>query len=468
VLLIKFKERNIKLFNEDDLIKNKSMRKIIFKILYFISPLILILALWLTNPTYYSNPLMLMTMIIGSIAYTWISFQFILSARPKLIELVFGMDKIYRFHGIMAVVAIAAALVHAIVNEQLIGESTLTIIGSLALALFALVSILTMLSMSPSFILKYRPFKWLKKTIEAWKKFTYEQLRFIHNFTVVAYVALNIHVLMTPNARNYTLIAALYIFYLVVSLAFYFYHKLVKPIYLQKNKYLVTDVIKENKTIWTIKMRPTKKILKKHNPGQFAFFSFKNEKQQYVEHPFSISSSPDDDLSITVRELGDFTKKIGQLKVDDPVLIEGPFGVFSYINHPQEQETVFIVGGIGITPIISMLKHMSIHNPNRKVLLIWGMNTMADQIAKEMIKDISGKMKNLTIIPVISMDRAYDGEKGFIDQRMIQKLTEKVQIDQSLVGYYICGPTIMMDNCIGALLKMGITRKRIHFEKFAL
>lgn len=444
------------------------MKKKFFTTMYFICPIILIFSLWSTNSNHYTNPLLLITMIMGSFAYTWISLQFILSARPKFIEMVFGMDKIYRFHGIIAVVSILGAIVHAIINEEVIGESIITIIGSAALALFALISILTMLSMTPSFILKYRPFKWLKKTIETWKKFTYEQLRFIHNFTILAYVILNIHVLMTPNARNSTFISTLYIFCLVVSLSFYLYHKFLKPVYLQKNKYLVTDVIKENNAVWTIKMQPTNKKLKTYIPGQFAFFSFKGEKQRFLEHPFSISSSPDDTLSITVKELGDFTKTIGQLKVDDPVLVEGPFGVFSYVNHPQEQETVFIVGGIGITPVMSMVKHMSIHDPNRKVLLIWGMNTMADQVAKEMMTEIVAKMKNFTIIPVISKDSTVDGEKGFINQEMIKKLTEKVQIDQSLTGYYICGPSILMDNCVEALLKMEISHKRIHFEKFAL
>lgn len=463
------KERIIKLFDKGRFdYTGKIMRKVLFKMFYFISPIILILSLWFSNPNQYSNPLILMTMILGSFAYTWISFQFVLSARPKFIEVTFGMDKVYRFHGIMAVVGILAAVVHAIVNEQVIDESITTTIGGVALAFFVLISLLTMLSMSPSFILKYRPFKWLKKTIEGWKKFTYEQLRFIHNFTVVAYIVLNIHVLLTPNARDHTFIKILYMSYLVVSLSFYLYHKFVKPARLQKNKYLVTDVVKENDAVWTIKMQPTKKQLKKHLPGQFAFFSFKSEKQKFQEHPFSISSSPDDDLSITVKELGDFTKTISQLKANDPVLVEGPFGRFSYIVHPKELETVFIVGGIGITPIISMLKHMSKHDPNRKVLLIWGMNTMADQVAKEMFEEMAAKMKNLNIIPVISKDKAYPGEKGFIDQAMIQKLADKVQINQSAAGYYICGPSILMDHGIEALLAMGVHRKRVHFEKFAL
>ncbi len=444
------------------------IKKILFKTFYFISPVILILSLLLTNPDQYSDPLIMMTMMMGALGYTWISLQFVLSARPKFIEIPFGMDKIYRFHGIMAVVAILFAIVHAIVNEQVIGESIITTIGTLALILFVLISLLTMLSMTPSFILKYRPFKWLKKTIESWKKFTYEQLRFIHNFTIVAFVVLNIHVLLTPSARNSIFITVLYIVYFVVSISFYLYHKFIKPVHLKNNKYLVTDVIKENDAVWSIKMQSTKKQLKKHIPGQFAFFSFKNEKNKILEHPFSISSSPDDDLSITVKELGDFTKTIGQIKVNDPVFVEGPFGVFSYIAHPEELETVFIVGGIGITPIMSMLKYMSKHDPNRKVLLIWGMNTMADQVAKEMFKEIAAKMKNLTIIPVISKDNTYDGEKGYINQKMIQKLVDKVQINQSVAGYYICGPSILMNLCIDALSAMGIRKKRVHFEKFAL
>ncbi|MGD9761546.1 MAG: hypothetical protein AB7U52_03810 [Candidatus Izemoplasmatales bacterium] len=444
------------------------MKKYLLKAIYFISPVILTLILYFSDPTRYSNVGLMITMILGSFAYTWISVQFILSARPKFIERIFGMDYIYRFHGKMAIIGLLIAIIHAIVNEQIVEESIITTIGGLSLGIFILISLLTMLSMSPSFILKYRSFKWLKKRIEGWKKFTYEQLRFIHNFTVVAYLILNIHVLLTPNAQQHTYVFLVYVTYFVISLMFYVYHKFIKSKLLQNNKYTIVEVLPESSNVWTIKMIGNNSKINNHVPGQFAFFTFNWESNNKQEHPFSISSASDSYISITVKELGDFTGNIGELKNNDSLLVEGPFGRFSYLLYPNELETVFICGGIGITPILSMLRHMSMYDPKRKVLLVWGINSLDDYICKNDIENIKTKMENLTIVPVVSRDENYIGEKGYINKDILEKYIQKKQFNFQYSGYYVCGPSIMMDLSMQALKEIGISMKKIHFEKFSL
>ncbi|MDD4193962.1 MAG: FAD-binding oxidoreductase [Acholeplasmataceae bacterium] len=426
------------------------------------------MTLLVTNTDKYSNLGLLITMIFGSFAYTWISYQFVLSSRPKFIETSFGMDKLYQFHGLMAIVSISIAIIHAIVNEQLLGKSFITTLGGLSLGLFILISLLAMLLMSPTFILKYRPFKWLKIKIDNWKKFSYEQLRIIHNLTLVAFVVLNVHVLLTSNAREYAHVRTLYWIYMIISVVFYIYHKYIKQEFLQKNPYLIVDTKQENSLIWTIKMRAKKKSIKRDLPGQFAFFSFKTEVQKFEEHPFSISFSNKLELSITVKKLGDFTNKISNLKIGDEVLVEGPFGRFSYLLYPKEKETIFIAGGIGITPILSMLRYMSVHEPNRKVLLIWGINTLSDFICKDELYLLAKTMSKLSIVPVVAYDDDYQGERGYIDSRIINKTCLKENINMSSAGFYICGPKQLTQISTSTLKNSGIKKKRIHFEKFSL
>jgi len=94
------------------------------------------------------------------------------------------------------------------------------------------------------------------------------------------------------------------------------------------------------------------------NPGQFVFISF-NQESLSESHPFPISSGPDENLlRITIKNLGDYTKTLTEkLQKGTIAKIEGPYGVFSYKNTPNENQ-IWIAGGIGITPFVSFIKDM--------------------------------------------------------------------------------------------------------------
>jgi len=135
------------------------MRKFLFTVVYFLSPFLLIFTLYSSNPAKYADVRLLMSMVIASMAYTWLTWQFVLSARPKFIETAFGMDKLYRVHGLMAIISLAIAAIHASVNEEILGESFMTTIGSGALAIFIVISAVTLLLMVTSVITGFAPVK---------------------------------------------------------------------------------------------------------------------------------------------------------------------------------------------------------------------------------------------------------------------------------------------------------------------
>jgi predicted ferric reductase len=221
--------------------------------------------------------------------------------------------------------------------------------------------------------------------------------------------------------------------------------------------------------MWTIEFAETNGIKIKYQPGQFGFFSFRSDEIVEEEHPFSISSGNTvDHMSITVKELGDFTRQIKHLKAGDKVYVDAPYGRFSYLNHMNEKDLVFIAGGVGITPMISMLRHMMAFEPNRKVTLLWGMNLLSDYIMKVEFEKILDAMPNMTIIPVIAQDKEYQGEKGYIDHEKLQRLLQEQLLKPSSTGYYLCGPPVLMDNSIANLKKLGVNDKYIHFERFSL
>ncbi|HOY60427.1 MAG TPA: hypothetical protein PK640_20095 [Verrucomicrobiota bacterium] len=93
------------------------------------------------------------------------------------------------------------------------------------------------------------------------------------------------------------------------------------------------------------------------------------------EHPFSFSGSAEQaprHLEFTIKELGDFTRRIKNLKRGQRAYLDGPFGALSADRHPGAEGFVFIAGGIGITPMMSHLRTFADRGDRRPLVLIYG------------------------------------------------------------------------------------------------
>lgn len=445
---------------------------------YLLSPLILAFAIFSVSPQKYRVLNNAVPMIFGTVSYTWLLWQFVLSARPKFIERHFGLDKMYQFHGMIAIGVLVIAFLHKTINEFVYGESLMTQFGSIALTIFIGISALALVLMSPGLLKKFKYAKLaivqLEKILDQIKIITYERLKIMHNLTLVAMVLMQVHVLLTASARRSLLVFNLYMLYFLVAGGAYLYHKVFKPWIADGKRYVITETIQETADMWTIKFAPktgdTIAEFLAYKPGQFGYFSFASMAVPMEEHPFSISSSPlkSDYMSVTVKHLGDFTKKIGNLRVGDEVKMDGPYGDFSYLNHPKEHGITLIAGGVGITPVLSMVRHMNATHEKRQVLLIWGVRTQADLMAFQEIKGFESTMANFTCIPVVSNDPNWTGEKGYIDSDCLTKLLLKANLLSKTTGFYICGPPVLMDQTIENLKVLAMPEKHIHFEKFSM
>ena len=396
---------------------------------------------------------------LALVGYTIVALQFILAARLKWIERPFGLDMIFAFHKAMALLAVVFLLAHPLLMAW--GKNRWSLlyrwnvswpihIGRIAL-LWLVIAILT-----SSF----------RKLIH----FEYERWRAWHNVLVAGVLVLGfVHSISMGDLRAGPMRLVWDGVFGAAMLA-YGDHRCFSPYRGRRHPFEVIEVRRETHNVWTLRLRPTEAHRSNgHLPGQFHFITLYRHGLPIEEHPFTISSGPDADgsLASTIKESGDFTRTIMKTAVGDRVAVRGPFGRFSHVLHPDEDDLVFIAGGVGITPPMSMLRSMRDTGDWKAVLLIYGNRTEDDIIFEQELRDMAGGPRSsLKVVHVLSHARGpWQGERGHIDRDLILRHAGE-RLDAK--AFYICGPPAMAGPVIASLRELGVPPRRIHTERFAL
>jgi predicted ferric reductase len=194
-------------------------------------------------------------------------------------------------------------------------------------------------------------------------------------------------------------------------------------------------------------------------PGQFAFFSFINSDILPKEsHPFTISSwTGTGSLILSAKSLGDYTSQLSHEHIGEEVNVEGPYGEFSYLYGSSKQ--VWVAGGIGVTPFVAMVEHMLTQETlPYQIDFFYSTRTKQDALYQDIFQSAAQKFPSFMYHPMPS------DTEGYITGEF---LVEKVQ-GILLKDIFICGPPPMMKALIASLTGLGINKRRIHSELFAL
>jgi predicted ferric reductase len=198
------------------------------------------------------------------------------------------------------------------------------------------------------------------------------------------------------------------------------------------------------------------------NPGQFIFIKFLNLEKSFEIFPFSISSSNNEDMiRISAKKSGDFTSNhLPKVNLGDMVFLYGPYGKFGEKYLFEKKDVVWIAGGIGVTPFLSMLKYANL-SKNKKIDFIWTCKNEKDVIYDEEIKEIIKNNTNINYRNWLSSD------SGRISaEDIIQLFGAKETLPNKLI--FICGPNQMMMELADQFIKLGVKPRNIIFEDFNL
>jgi predicted ferric reductase len=298
----------------------------------------------------------------------------------------------------------------------------------------------------------------------------YQKWRRVHNVLALLILPLGfVHSWAAGGDLTLAPVRVLWVWLLMFAAIAYFWHRVVQPRWVSGWRYRVTDVSREARDVWTIKLEPPPGSTRyDYLPGQFHFLTLQRPGMPSEEHHWTISSSPTQPgfVASTIKESGDFTQTIGRTQIGDTVWVEGPFGRFSYLLHPGESDLVFIAGGVGITPLMSMLRHMRDTATERRVLLIYASSTPADILFRDELDEMAANQKPaLKVVHVISnAPDDWAGERGRLDDACLKRLCA----DAMAKAFYICAPRPLADLVLRSLRQRRVPPGRIHFERFSL
>jgi predicted ferric reductase len=395
---------------------------------------------------------------LGFAGLAMMGVQFVLTARFRRATAPYGIDVIYYFHRYLAVVGFAVVVAHPAIliwdNPAMVDlldpryapwYMTAGVGSVLAMAVVIATSL------------------W-RKTI----RFDYDHWRIFHSVVSVAAVGLGL--LHLHGIGYYTAAPAKRALWLAITASWLwlvFHMRVLRPWQLARRPWKVTEVSAERGDAWTVTLRPEGHAGLRFEPGQFAWVTLRASPFAMKEHPFSIASSAEETgaLRFTIKELGDFTSTIGTLRAGETAYVDAPYGAFSIDRAPEAAGYVFIAGGIGIAPMICMLRTLADRGDRRPHLLIYATSTWERTALREEVEALRGRL-SLRVVHVLEEPPPdWPGERGRVTEELLRR-----HLPENRRGchVYICGPTAMIESVERALYAAGVPMTQSHSELFDL
>ncbi|TDR38351.1 ferredoxin-NADP reductase [Tahibacter aquaticus] len=204
----------------------------------------------------------------------------------------------------------------------------------------------------------------------------------------------------------------------------------------------------------------------RHLPGQFVTFTVK-PNDQMVKRSYTIASSPTrrDYVEVTVKreEHGTVSGFLHSVRVGDTLQTTGPSGNFTFVGDGANS-IVLISGGVGITPMMSVVRYLTDRSWPSDIFFIFGCRGEKDVIYREELEYLQRRHPNLhlaiTAIDVASADWPY--ARGNITKELLSQAVPHIEIRR----VHLCGPKPMMDALKPVLIELGVPLEQIKTEIF--
>jgi len=393
---------------------------------------------------------------IGYAGLAMMGLQFGLTARFRHVTEPWGEDVIYHFHRQISLIAVGLVIAHPLILFVARPE-LLALLNSIQApwrARFAALSVYSLIALVAMALWRA---KW---------NIRYETWHLWHILLAVVAIAAGLaHMVGWSFYLTDPWKRALWIGLTIFWVGLLLYVRIVKPLFMLRRPYRVSEVREERGDTSTLVMHPDGHPGFRFSPGQFGWLTLWGSPFKITGHPFSFSSSAevtDGRVEMSIRNLGDFTSAIDKVPAGQRVYLDGPYGAFT-IGNPADMH-VLIAGGVGVTPMMSMIRTLADQGDTRPVILLYGSRDWESITFREELEALKARL-NLTVVHVLANPSAgWTGEQGFITADVFKRHLPPPYADHE---YFICGPDVMMDAIEKALGEMNVPLSKYHSERYS-
>jgi predicted ferric reductase len=398
--------------------------------------------------------------VTGLVGTNFVLAMLVLAARVPMIDRAIGHDRAIAIHRALGKPAFYLLLAHGLL--LLVGYglgSGITLIAEtaqmlaipdipIAVAGLALLAVVIVSSL-----------------VAVRRRFSYETWHLIHLLSYFAVVLSIPHQLSIGSVFLAASVERIYwVTLYVLAFGAIFLYRFVEPLVSSIRHHLRVDRIQvEAPGVVSLHLRGRKLRLLDSAGGQFFIWRFWTPGTWWHSHPISLSTVPtDDELRITVRDLGGGSRSISSVPRGTAVWFEGPYGIFTDAGRTAPKLAI-AVAGIGITPVRALLEGSELKPGEASILL--RASTLDDTFLWGEILELAER-KGITVTTMIGR-RASQGPAWMTQEEAAAGTTIRTLFpDLKNSDLYLCGPTPWLDLIEADARATGLADHQIHAERF--
>ena len=199
-----------------------------------------------------------------------------------------------------------------------------------------------------------------------------------------------------------------------------------------------------------------------YKPGNFFRLHLLGKDGKKIFRPYSAASHPSEQqLRLCIKRNGEFSGMAFGLREGDRVEIDGPYGIFTL--DPKDGQRVFIAGGVGITPLRSMIIQTLLEG--KPAVLFHSSRTLSGITCIGEMKLLGLQSNGFRYFPAVTREQMPDGWEGIIGRVTADGMITRLGTLEGKT-FYICGPPEMVSGVVKSLLGAGVKRENVKKEEW--